>query len=315
MGYFVIVLLIVLVCAAIWKTFQVNAVNASTDRSKAVLHTFRTGTAYAAPILVVLVTVWNMAYQVPAGHAGIVYSFGGLTGQRSEGLQWVWPWQEIKNASIQVQGRSFAKLDTFSKETQDVFVASTINTRVSPQNIQTLYRDVGANYFEVLVQPRVLQALKDETVKYSAVDIAPNREKIRISVRERLTNELKAYSITVEDFLVDNIAFRPAFQAAIETKQGNVQLALAEEQLVAARRYQADQAIETARGQAESILINARKQAEANRELSASITPEYIQYIFASRLAPNVSVMMVPSGQQFIMGADMMKMQQRANTQ
>lgn len=253
----------------------------------------------------VFLTVYYMPYSVPAGHVGLVYSFGAITDQRDEGLQWVAPWKEIKFASIQVQGQKFPKLSAFSEETQDVFVDATINIQVSPKQIQILYREVGPNYFDTLVRPRVLQAFKDETVKYKAVDIAPNRQTIRKIVRERLTEELKTYSITVEDLLMDNISFSSKFQLAIEEKQANTQYALAQRALVESEKAKADQAIETARGTAEAILINAKKQAEANRELAASITPAYIQYLFATKLAPNVNVMMVPSDQKFIMSPDM----------
>ena len=258
-------------------------------------------------VLVVVQTVWNMAYQVPAGYAGIVYTFGGITGQRGDGLQWINPWQNLHAASVQVQGHKFPKLASFSNETQDVYVDATINVQVSPQQIQQLYRDVGANYFDILVRPCVLQAFKDETVKYASVSIAPNREAIRKTVRERLTNELKAHSISVQDLLVDNISFSPKFQDAIEEKQRQSQLALAEKDKVAGEKAKADQAIEIARGQGQSILDVANKQAEANKKLAESVTPELVQYIFASKLAPNVSVMMVPSGQQFILSPDMLK--------
>lgn len=263
--------------------------------------------AIVTMIAAIVTTIWNMAYQVPAGHVGIVYTFGGITGQRGEGLQWVAPWQDLHPASVQVQGHKFQKLASFSKETQDVFVDASINVQVSPQQIQELYRDVGINYFDILVRPRVLQAFKDETVKFDSVNIAPNREVIRKTVRERLTAELKAHSIAVQDLLIDNISFSRQFQDAIENKQANTQLALAERAKVEAEKAKADQDIERARGTAQAILVNAEKQAEANRKLAESITPEYIQYLFASKLAPNVSVMMVPSGQQFILSPDTFK--------
>jgi regulator of protease activity HflC (stomatin/prohibitin superfamily) len=218
----------------------------------------------------------------------------------------VLPWRDVVSASVQVQGHKFDKLDSFSQETQDVFVAATINIQVLPKDIQNLYREVGKNYFDVLVRPRVLQAFKDATVKYASVKIAPNREGIRTEVRERLTNELRAHSIAVQDLLIDNISFTKKFQDAIEEKQAQTQLALAEREKVAGETAKANQAIEKAKGEAESILVNANKQAEANRKLAESITPAYVQYLFASKLAPNVSVMMVPSGQQFIMGPDML---------
>lgn len=307
MGYLITVLFIVLIGGGIWKLSSVFATSIESRDGKAVASMFHSGAVYVTPILVVLISVWNMAYQIPAGHVGIVYTFGGITGQRGDGLQWVAPWESVAYASIQVQSHKFQKLSSFSSETQDVFVDATINVQVSPKYIQGLYRDVGFNYFDILVRPRVLQAFKDETVKYTSVNIAPNREGIRKTVRERLTNEVKAHSITVQDLLVDNISFTPKFQNAIEEKQSQTQLALAERAKVEGEKAKADQAIEAARGTAQSILVNAEKQAEANRKLAASITPEYIQYLFASKLAPNVSVMMVPSGQPFILGTDMLK--------
>mgnify|MGYP001582615313 CR=1 FL=1 len=308
MSYIMGVLVIIIIGGTVWKLCQFFATSVDEDSSvKEAASMFSSGAVYATPILVVLVSVWNMAYQVPAGHVGIVYTFGGITGQRGDGLQWVAPWESIKNASIQVQSHKFEKLSSFSSETQDVFVDATINVQVSPKFIQDLYRDVGADYFDILVRPRVLQAFKDETVKYTSVLVAPNRETIRKTVRERLTNELKAHSIAVQDLLVDNISFTKKFQDSIEEKQSQTQLALAERAKVEGEKAKADQAIEVARGTAQAILVNAEKQAEANRKLAASITSEYIQYIFASKLAPNVSVMMVPTGQPFILGTDMLK--------
>lgn len=306
MGYLIAVLSIVAVGFGIWKFSGSFAVTVN-NKGAAISRSIHTDAPYVTAVLVVLISVWNAAYQVPAGHVGIVYSFGGITGQRGDGLQWVAPWQSVKYASVQVQGHKFEKLASFSVETQDVFVDATINVQVSPQYIQELYREVGANYFDILVRPRVLQAFKDETVKYTSVNIAPNRETMRKTVRERLTSELKAHSITVQDLLVDNISFTPKFQNAIEEKQSQTQLALAERAKVEGEKAKADQKIEEARGTAQSILVNAEKQAEANRKLAASITPEYIQYIFASKLSPNVNVMMVPTNQQFIMGSEMFK--------
>lgn len=299
MGYVTSIIGIIIVAVIAWYAMKHFA--------SVLFQQYRAAIAIICAALVLGVSLLNMPNQVPAGHTGIVYSFGSIADQVGEGLQFVLPWRTVTNASIQVQGHKFEKLSSFSKETQDVFVDATINVQVSPQQIQELYRDVGANYFDILVRPRVLQAFKDETVKYLSVDIAPNRESIRKTVRERLTNELKGHSIAVQDLLVDNISFSKKFQGAIEEKQTNTQLALAERAKVEAEKAKADQKLETARGTAGAILIEAEKQAEANRKLAQSITSEYIQYIFASKLAPNVSVMMVPTGQQFILGSDTLK--------
>jgi regulator of protease activity HflC (stomatin/prohibitin superfamily) len=252
-------------------------------------------------------SLWCAVYQISAGHVGVVYRFGSIVGQTVEGLQFVPPWESVREASNQILKNKFEKMTSFSSETQDVYVDATVNTQVSPTHVQKLYRDVGPNYFEVLVRPRVNQAFKDETVKYKSVDIAPKREIIRVAVRERLTKELEAYSIRVDDLLVDNIDFDPKFKAAIAEKQVQTQLALAEKEKVAAEQNRALQAVAKAEGEGRSILVLAEKQADANRKLAESITPALIQYQTVQKLAPNVSVMMVPANANLLMTPDLLK--------
>src|SRR5437879_6410755 len=107
-------------------------------------------------------TFFASVHQVPAGHIGVVYEFGGIKGQIGEGLQFVAPWRDVVLANIQVQRRVFDKLNAFSEESQDVFVRASLNVRVSPQTIQQLYRSVGPNFFNVLVESRVIQNFTDE---------------------------------------------------------------------------------------------------------------------------------------------------------
>lgn len=254
--------------------------------------------------------VFSAMTQVPAGQIGVVYEFGAIKGQVPEGLQWVAPWRSVQLANIQVERHVFERLASFSKETQDVFVKATLNIKVSPETIQELYRTVGVNYFSVLVESRVAQNFKDETVKYNSVDIAPHREDIRKAVRDRLEKELSPYSIQVVDLLLDNVDFTPAFKTAVENKQVATQNALTEEQNVLVERHKAEQAVETARGQGQSTLVRAEKQAEANRKLAASLTPELIQYTAIEKMAPGVQTVILPAGNNFLLNGDMLKRSQ-----
>ncbi len=256
-------------------------------------------------------TVIASIHQIPAGHIGVVYEFGSIRGQIGEGARFVFPWRSVTQANIQVQQHTFDDLDAFSEETQDVLVKATLNYRVSPQAIQKLYREVGPNYFDVLVAPRVEQNFKDETAKYKSVDIAPRREELRHAVSTRLEQELAAWSIEVTDLLLNNIDFRPEFKTAIENKQIATQNALEQEQRVVVAQRQAEQAIKTAEGQGQAILTVAEKQAEANRALSASLSDSLIQYSLVQKLGDKISVIILPSGQNFILDADVLKGSQK----
>lgn len=238
---------------------------------------------------------------VEAGHILVVYEFGEIVGQREEGLQFIAPWQTTRSESIQVQRHRFEDITGFSKETQDVFITATINYSVSPSAVQNLYRTVGTAWFDRLIEPRVVNFLKEETVKYPSVDVAPNREQIRAAVREKLKAELQPYSITVDDLLIDNMDFRPEFKQAIEQKQIATQDALREQEKVKQRQFEAEQQVETAKGEAESTRVRAQGQAAANKLLAESLSPEVIQFQAIQTLGDNIQIALIPSGQGVIL--------------
>ena len=256
---------------------------------------------------VVLFFIWvggHTAYasirQVEAGHVAIVYQFGEIVDQRDEGLKFIAPWQETRTESIQVQRRQFDNISGFSEETQDVIITATLNYRVSAQAVQGLYRDVGVDWFDRLIATRINQFFKAETVKYVTVAIAPSRETIREAVRERLSAELAVYSIEVVDLLIDNIQFNPAFQESINQKLIATQDALREQERITQAEAEADQVVARAVGDADAIVVLATGQADANRLLAESLTDRVIQFLALEKLAPNIQIALIPSGENII---------------
>lgn len=257
----------------------------------------RAAAVVIAGLWIVLATLSHSVHEVEAGHVGVVRTFGAITDQTSAGLKLTWPFQTLEEASVRVERYDVGDIEAFSKETQDVFMRATVNYQVSPRAIQTLYRQVGPNYIDTLLRPRVINFFKETTVTYRTVDIAPNREEIRQRVKERLTRDLEPFSIDIVDLLIENVDFRQEFKSAIEAKQVATQEALRQQQLIEARKAEAQQKIETARGDAEAVRIAAEAQAEANRLLAQSLTPEVIQFQALQKLSDNVQIALLPSGE------------------
>ena len=128
------------------------------------------GGPIALALLWAIVTFANSFHQVPAGHVGVVYEFGGIVGQTGDGPQWVAPWRDLTNATVQVRSFAFTDnpgevakdvtvlgsgLDSFSIETQDVFIDARLDIQVSPRDVQILYRTVGRDYVNQLIPQRV----------------------------------------------------------------------------------------------------------------------------------------------------------------
>ena len=259
------------------------------------------GKAILVVIIFILALVTKPFVIISAGEIGVIYSFGRIAGQLDEGFHLIAPWWFITHANIRVQREVLKKLSAFSAETQDVFVDASLNYQVSPKSVQQLYRTVGKDYYHVLIEPRLAQTFKDETVKYRSVDIAPNREEIRKNVREKLEGELSRYSIHIVDLLLDNVDFDKAFKMAIENKQIATQKALEQEQLVNAAKYRADQKIAQEKGEGQAKLERAKNEALANEKLAASLTPLLVQHEMIQKLSGNIEVMIVPQGQNFLM--------------
>lgn len=273
------------------------------------------GAAVIFGIVFLIVTATSTVHQVPAGHVGVVYTFGDITGQTDAGLVLTWPWQRLIKANVQVQTLAFVDdvdkvpdgarqigngLGSFSEETQNVFIDTILRIKVSPENVQGLYRDVGDNYINKLIPGSIAQVFKDETVNYRAVDIAPSRETIRANVEEAIRNELGRFSIDVDALLIENISFAPEFEDAIQAKQNASQEALKERELIAAETAKADQKIEQARGEAERLRIEAQGQADANDLLNASLTPILVQFQAMQKLSDNLQIALIPTGEGII---------------
>jgi prohibitin 2 len=254
----------------------------------------------------VALTLASAIHVVDAGHVGVIKTFGKIDGQVGDGPAFIAPWSDLIDVSTKAQRKEFDHLAAFSAETQDVFVDATLNLAVAPSDVQCLYRTVGSDWYDKLIPPRVLQTLKDETVKYSTVNVAPARESIRRDVRKRLQAQLVNFrirkgacsvSIDVQDFLIRNIDFREEFKQAIERKQIATQDAQTAKNRVAQAQFEADQKAAEAGGEARSTLIKAQAQAKANRLLSNSLTPEIISYTYVQKLAPNVQAIVPDNGQ------------------
>jgi prohibitin 2 len=241
-------------------------------------------------------TAFNSFQEVPSGHVGVVKNFGAISGQIDAGVSLVPPWSTVQKVSTQVDKLHYDQIDAFSKETQNVYITASLNASVSRVAVQRLMTQVGPDFQRKLIDSRVANFVKEESVKFTATQIAPNRERIRIAVRDQLRRDLRPYSIDIIDFLIDNISFDTDFENSIIAKQVATQQAQQEQANVARKRALADQAIEEARGQAEAIKTRASAQAEANAKIAASLTDALIQQNAVDKLNPNIKVIVVPSG-------------------
>ena len=208
---------------------------------------------------------------VQPGHTGVVVTLGKVNeGVLQEGMHGKIPFvQEI----VKIDNR-IAKLEVdteaFSKDLQTVSTKLAINYRVDTKKSDSIYKNIGANYEDVLVTPAVNEVLKAITAKYTAEESVTNRALISDGLVEGLNEKLNSIGLYVTDVNIINFDFSEAFINAIEEKQ------VAQQQLLKAETEK-QTAITNAEAEAETIRIKAEAEAQANTTLSESLTDKVLE--------------------------------------
>jgi regulator of protease activity HflC (stomatin/prohibitin superfamily) len=241
--------------------------------------------------------------EVPAGNVGVVMNFGQVQeGTLQPGLHVVTPIvQSVALVDTRVQPHQFQEIDAASKEYQTVKLTGTMNYHVDGQFASDLYQRVGTEFASRVIDPAFNDYIKTVVPNYAVDDILGKRDEIRTQAKTALSENLAQYHIIVDDIYIANISFSPEFQAAIESKQVAQQQVQTEQQVLAQKEIQAQQVVVAAQGQADAQVVTAKAQAEANRQLAASLSDPVLQYQLINKLSDKINVMLVPSGNGFIL--------------
>ena len=241
--------------------------------------------------------------EVPAGNVGVVMNFGQVQGVTLEpGLHLVTPIvQRVVNVDTRVQPHQFQEIDAASKEYQTVKLTGTMNYHVDGQYASDLYQRVGTDFASKVIDPAFNDYIKAVVPTYTVDTILGARDEIRQKAKSALAQNLTQYHIIVDDIYIANISFSDSFQAAIEAKQVAQQQVQTEQQVLAQKQIQAQQVVVAAQGQADAQVTLAKGQSESNRLIAQSLSDPVLQYQLINKLSDKINVMLVPSGNGFIL--------------
>lgn len=222
---------------------------------------------------------------VPAGHTGVVTTFGRVEDYTLDsGIHMTLPWQNVVNMDNRVQKRT-VELPCFSSDIQEVNMAYTVNYQISKADAMTLYRTVGTSYYDTVIAPNVAEAVKVCTARYTAEDLVGMRDELAVAIEKMLGQKLVQYHIEVTSTSIENMDFTDVFTAAVEAKQVAQQDKLraqteAEQKIIEANAA-ADVRKVNADAEAYEVLRKAEAEAEANQKIADSLTPDLIDYLYA----------------------------------
>lgn len=235
---------------------------------------------------------------VPSGEVGVITTFGNVEDTvLDSGLNFKKPWQTIVKMNTREQKLMF-EAEAFSADIQQVKVYGSANYSVDKATAMTLYKDVGVDYMNKLISPRLLENVKTVFSKYEAEGLIENRSVLSSEIKTMMAADMESYGISVVSVSVENVDFTDAFTDAVEAKQVATQKKLKAqteqeqatmETKAAAERKKID--AETAAeiqkinadAEAYRVKVESDAEAEANKKLSQSIEQMLIEYRYADR--------------------------------
>ena len=197
--------------------------------------------------------------QVDTGNRGVKTVWGEVKGESlPEGLYFYNPFStsihEINCKTV----KNIYNFETYTKDVQQAKIDVSINYSVDSTKAHLLFKEVGTYYSNQVIEPKVIQAVKDIIGKWEADNLIANREKATSEVLNILKQTLTVNHINVKNVVLENIEYTPEFERAIEEKQIATQDAIKAKNRTKQVEEEANQKVLAAKAEAESMRIRSQ---------------------------------------------------------
>jgi prohibitin 2 len=236
-------------------------------------------------LLIIIGVVASASVQiVESGNRGVLLHWSAVditSPPLDEGLHFVTPFQDSV-VNIEVRTMKFVKsTSSASKDLQTVSTEVTVNYRPSPNSVHTLYKEIGLDYENRVIQPAVEEVVKQVTAQYNAAELITKRPQVKSDIESEITTRLNVYNIITDVISITDFQFSTLFAQAIESKVEAEQKAQKAENDLIRIEVEARQLEAQAEGLAAANIAEARGEAEAiaiiNQALSTN--PNYLEWL------------------------------------
>lgn len=182
----------------------------------------------ALVLLFMVVFLFASIASVPAGHVGVLTLFGRVTGEvLPEGIHLVNPFKVNNIMSVRTQEvKESATVP--SAEGLVMALDTSLIYHLDPEHAAEVYRKLGPDYAETIVEPTLRAAIREATASHTANALyTGEREKVAQEIYTHLSEALAPRGVVVESVLLRDIQLPPALKASIELKQQAEQESLA----------------------------------------------------------------------------------------
>lgn len=219
-------------------------------------------------MLLVLVALIRCSVIVDAGNVSVVNRFGTVSPEPLlSGIHFIDPFANVEMLSVKTQELK-EELDVPSKEGLKVGLEASVIFHLDASKAPDVYKTVGRNYAQVLLEPLFRSSARGVTASYDAKALyTSERELLADRLKADLQAALAGRGIVIESTPLRKVELPPELQAAIVSKLRADQEAQAMEfQLVQAQK------------EAERRVIEAKGIADSQKVITAGLTPDLLRW-------------------------------------
>ena len=221
---------------------------------------------------------------VDAGNRGILLHWNAVdlsAPPLDEGIHFLVPFQD-DIVQMEVRTLKYDK-DTrsASKDLQSVETTVTVNYHPDKERVHILFKEIGLDYENRVIQPAIEETVKQVTANYNAEELITKRPLVKADIEDAIRERLNQFDVITEVISITDFEFSALFNKAIESKVEAEQNALRAENDLRRIEVEARQHEATAEGLAAANIAEARGEAEAiaiiNQALSTN--PNYFEWL------------------------------------
>jgi len=235
--------------------------------------------------LIVVGVIASAAVQiVDAGHRGVLLHWNAVDvafPPLDEGLHFVVPFQDSV-VNMEVRTLKFVKsTSSASKDLQTVSTEVTVNYHPSPESINVLYKEVGLDYENRVIQPAIEEVVKQVTANYNAEELITKRPLVKSDIEVEIAKRLNNFNIITDIVSITDFQFSTLFAQAIESKVEAEQKAFKAVNDLQRIQVEAQQRQAQAQGIALGNIAEANGEAEAIRIINSALSqnPFYLEWL------------------------------------
>lgn len=248
-------------------------------------------------IVIVVILIALSIVVVPAGTTGVYHLFGKVRDQEvRSGMHLINPLAQVTKMSIRTEEYTMTSITgegrkadddsitALTKEGLNVALDITVLYHLVEDEASDVFREVGLNYEEKIIRPKIRSAIREEVAQYETKDIySERREEVAQKILVNLKETIEPRGVEVEQVLLRNVVLPEKLAASIQEK-------LTAEQEV----QKFDFILEREQKEAERKRIEARGQRDAQAIINESLTANFLNYLYIKELKDREGTIYVP---------------------